>query len=275
MISLREVQKLAYEQKVSEQSIERDYVLTWVLTELSRHPSLGKAAMLKGGTALKKLYFPEWRYSEDLDFTLSTPWAADAISAAVREVCAACLGSAGLEVNIASEEPRYDGDQLRNVTLYIAYTGPMRRTRRPRELKLDFTADEVIVAKPIKRPLNRMYSDEAKPPNKVLSYTLEEILAEKMRTILQRTEPRDLYDVWRLLRECAKEINLTSVKNIFDTKCNFKSIHVKDWDDFLVEQKIEKYGAAWERRLAYQVPGLSPLKTVVREMRQLLRTHFG
>jgi len=45
------------------------YILTWILTELSRHPSLGAAALLKGGTALKKLYYREWRYSEDLDFT--------------------------------------------------------------------------------------------------------------------------------------------------------------------------------------------------------------
>ena len=41
MISSREVHKLAYEQKVSEQTIERDYILTWILIELSRHASLG------------------------------------------------------------------------------------------------------------------------------------------------------------------------------------------------------------------------------------------
>ncbi len=275
MISLREVQKLAYEQQVSEQSIERDYVLTWILAELSRHPSLGKAALLKGGTALKKLYYPEWRYSEDLDFTLSTSWALEAITTAIGEVCVACLPSAGLEVNIATEEPRYDGNQLRSMTIYIAYIGPLRRTRRPRELKMDFTADEVIVAKPVKRSLQRMYSDEAKPPRKVLCYTLEEIFAEKMRTILQRTEPRDLYDVWRLLQGHAQEMNLPLTKNIFEAKCRFKGIAIKSWNDFLNEQKIEKYHAAWERRLADQVKGLSPLKTVVREMKQLLRTHFG
>jgi predicted nucleotidyltransferase component of viral defense system len=179
MIGLREVQKLAYEQQVSEQSIERDYVLTWILAELSRHPSLGKATMLKGGTALKKLFYSEWRYSEDLDFTLSTSWAVEAITTAIGEVCVACLPSAGLEVNIAKEEPRYDGNKLRSMTIYIAYIGPLRRTRRPRELKMDFTADEIIVAKPVKRPLQRMYSDEAKPPRKVLCYILEEIFAEK------------------------------------------------------------------------------------------------
>ncbi len=275
MISLREIQKLAYKYQVLEQSVERDYVLTWILTEVSRHVSLGATAMLKGGTALKKLYYPEWRYSEDLDFTLATPWTAEAIAAAVREVCTACLQSAGLEVSIATEEPRYDEKHLRNVTIYVAYIGPLRRTRRPRELKVDFTADEIIIAKPVKRPLTRIYSDEATPPRKVLCYSLEEIFAEKMRTILQRTEPRDLYDVWRLLREHSQEMNLASVKTIFDAKCRFKGIHAKNWDDFLSEQKIAKYQTAWQRRLADQVQGLSPLKTVVREMKQLLRTHFG
>jgi len=229
MISLREVQKLAYEQQVPEQSVERDYILTWMLAELSRHHLLGTAAILKGGTALKKLYFPEWRYSEDLDFTLKTPWTVEAMTTALGEVCLACLPAAGFEVNLATEEPHYDGNQLRSMTVYIAYIGPLRRTRRPRELKLDFTADEVIVAKPVKRPLQRMYS----------------------------------------------EMNLALTKNIFEAKCRFKGIATKGWDDFLTAQKVEKYQAAWERRLANQVKGLSPLKTVVREMKQLLRTHVG
>ncbi len=274
MIGLREIRKLAFEQQVPEQSIERDYVLTWVLSELSRHSSLATSALLKGGTALKKLYYSDWRYSEDLDFTLSTPWSSEAIAAAVREICAACMKSAGLEISIATEEPRFDGERLRNVTLYLAYIGPLKRTRKPRELKLDFTADEVIVSQPEKRPLLRAYSDEITPPLETLAYPLEEILGEKMRTILQRTEPRDLYDVWRLLRDHAEEMNLASVKNVFAAKCTFKNIAVVGWEEFLAQQKIEKYGAAWERRLGDQIQDLLPLKTVVKETKRLLRACF-
>lgn len=274
MIGLREIRKLAFEQQVPEQSLERDYVLTWVLAELSRHSSLGTAAILKGGTALKKLYYSDWRYSEDLDFTLSTLWLSADIAVAVREVCAACMKSAGLEINVATEEPRYDGERLRNVTLYLAYVGPLKRTRRPRELKLDFTADEMIVSKPDQRPLLRVYSDEITPPLQILSYPIEEILGEKMRTILQRTEPRDLYDVWRLLRDHAAEMNLPSVKTIFEAKCRFKNMPLSGWEEFLAQQKIEKYDAAWERRLGDQIPDLPPLKTVVKETKRLLRTYF-
>lgn len=274
MIGLREVRKLAFEQKVSEQAIERDYVLTWILIELARHATLGDQAVLKGGTALKKLYYPQWRYSEDLDFTLAKAWTKEAIATGMREACASCVQSAGLKVDVASEEPPYQGDHLRNVTIYVAYIGPLRKTRRRRELKVDFTADEVLVAKPVHRPLNRMYSDEPEPPCPMLSYSLEEILAEKMRTILQRTEPRDLYDVWRLLGEHGNEMNLEQVRTIFAAKCRFKGLTFSSWNDFLPKDKITKYEAAWERRLGEQVRALLPVKTVMREMRQLLRSLF-
>ncbi len=53
---------------------------------------------------------------------------------------------------------------------------------------MDFTADEVIVEPPVRYPLQRIYSDQVEPPVEVLVYPLEEILAEKMRTLLQPTE---------------------------------------------------------------------------------------
>jgi predicted nucleotidyltransferase component of viral defense system len=139
---------------------------------------------------------------------------------------------------------------------------------------VDFTADELVVAGPVHRSLNRMYSDEPYPPCQVSSYSLEEILAEKMRTILQRTEPRDMYDVWRLLGEHGHELNLDRTKTILDAKCQFKGITFSGLNDFLSKAKVEKYQAAWERRLGEQVKALPPVKTVVRETRQILRGLF-
>lgn len=146
MISQREVQRLAFELRMPEQAIERDYVLTWVLSQIARHPTLGTQAVLKGGTAIKKLYLPEWRYSEDLDFTLRALWETESLQSALSEACTACVQSAGLEVTLDAQEPRE-----RSVTFYLAYVGPLRRTRRRRKLKVDFTADEVIVEAPMRR----------------------------------------------------------------------------------------------------------------------------
>src|SRR3990172_10777680 len=50
--------------------LERDYCLAWFLSALAQS-DLRTILAFKGGTALKRCYFPEYRFSEDLDFTLT------------------------------------------------------------------------------------------------------------------------------------------------------------------------------------------------------------
>ncbi|WP_245535939.1 nucleotidyl transferase AbiEii/AbiGii toxin family protein [Psychroflexus torquis] len=45
-------------------------MLSWILQGVSEHSTLSKAIVFKGGTVLKKVYFEDYRFSEDLDFTL-------------------------------------------------------------------------------------------------------------------------------------------------------------------------------------------------------------
>ena len=49
--------------------LERDYLLSWVLAGIGTVPELRETLVFKGGTALKKCYFGDYRFSEDLDFT--------------------------------------------------------------------------------------------------------------------------------------------------------------------------------------------------------------
>ena len=52
-------------------TLEKDYALTWLLSGIySRDSKIRDSLIFKGGTALRKVYFPEWRLSEDLDFTV-------------------------------------------------------------------------------------------------------------------------------------------------------------------------------------------------------------
>jgi hypothetical protein len=55
--------------RIPEAVLERDYILAWFLIGLARTP-LRNWLAFKGGTALKRCYFGEYRFSEDLDFTL-------------------------------------------------------------------------------------------------------------------------------------------------------------------------------------------------------------
>ena len=70
MISRAELQRQANRAKIGLGTLEKDYVLTEVLKALSQVPSLHELLVFKGGTALRKVYFTHWRYSEDLDFTV-------------------------------------------------------------------------------------------------------------------------------------------------------------------------------------------------------------
>ena len=70
MIKPGEIQKIARKCVVRDTQIEKDYVLSWILYGIAKHKKLSKTFVFKGGTALKKAYFQDYRFSEDLDFTL-------------------------------------------------------------------------------------------------------------------------------------------------------------------------------------------------------------
>lgn len=50
-------------------TVQKDYVIGWLLRSISEHPVLSQW-VFKGGTCLKKCYFETNRFSEDLDFTI-------------------------------------------------------------------------------------------------------------------------------------------------------------------------------------------------------------
>ena len=70
MIKPGEIQNKAREVEVRDQQIEKDYILSWILKGVAQHEQLSKIIVFKGGTVLKKVYFADYRFSEDLDFTL-------------------------------------------------------------------------------------------------------------------------------------------------------------------------------------------------------------
>ena len=72
MIKPGEIQKWANKVGVRDSQIEKDYILSWILCGIANHNELSKEIVFKGGTVLKKVYFDDYRYSEDLDFTLIT-----------------------------------------------------------------------------------------------------------------------------------------------------------------------------------------------------------
>ena len=63
------IRNVARDQKVQQYIVEKDYTLSYLLAAIASTDGLGENLVLKGGTALRKLYFSEYRFSEDLDYS--------------------------------------------------------------------------------------------------------------------------------------------------------------------------------------------------------------
>ena len=63
------IRNTARNQKVQQYIVEKDYALSYLLAAIASTDGLGENLVLKGGTALRKLYFSEYRFSEDLDYS--------------------------------------------------------------------------------------------------------------------------------------------------------------------------------------------------------------
>jgi predicted nucleotidyltransferase component of viral defense system len=69
MITEAEIRRLAARWRTDPMIINLDYTLSWFLAALAKMLEAKSALRFKGGTCLRKCYFPGYRFSEDLDFT--------------------------------------------------------------------------------------------------------------------------------------------------------------------------------------------------------------
>ena len=104
------------------------------------------------------------------------------------------------------------------------YTGPISTAR----LKIEISREEEI-GKIVTMPVPQYYDY---PKFSVRVYSLETILAEKLRAILQRGKIRDYYDVWRLLKENKIQ---NGVRDLFLKKCETKNVKFIDTEQFFPE----------------------------------------
>ena len=87
MIGRDEVLAVARDLDLSPANVQRDYVFGWLLAGIFGESRLGASLALKGGNSLRKGYFADTRFSEDLDFTTAGAVNNDLLIADLNEVC--------------------------------------------------------------------------------------------------------------------------------------------------------------------------------------------
>lgn len=177
--------------RIPETVLERDYCLSWFLVGLSRSP-LRDLLAFKGGTALKKCYFADYRFSEDIDFTLTKQTSWEEIERQLAIAFEETRRASGVEIHIDRPDRR---SHENSHTFYLTYEGPLP-SARGRIVKTDITIRERIVLPLEERPVLRAYEEYRDLPEdaKVCVYSLDEVAVEKIVALLDRArnEPRDL-----------------------------------------------------------------------------------
>ena len=253
MIPDEEIKEDARKYGVPTSSVERDYAQGWLLASLST--SLNFA--FKGGTSIRKIHLGDYRFSDDLDFTLLEDYSKEQIHDKVLEAIQVAKARSGITYENAIS--------VKEVTNGFRVTVGFRVLNlrgNPINIKIDLTKleNETVLLPLEKLPVNHPYSDNLQAS--VLSYSLTEVLSEKIRALFQRTRPRDLYDVWKL-----SELEL-NVSNILREKFYFKDV------TFGLEElnlKREDLGYAWENSLGHQISDLPDFDSVFDKVEMYLR----
>lgn len=242
MLTRRELETLA--EQISTGNVghaERLYIQDVMLVTISRDTV--DELVFKGGTALLKCYQLD-RFSEDLDFTERVPIEFDDLLGAIERD----LGRYGLPVvdreversesavrlRVAVEGPLYDGDRRSRcyIRLHVNTRSSVkdfavRRYTPPfRDLP---TVDLVVLREP-------------------------EILAEKIRAICTRSQPRDLYDIYHMLhRSTPLKLDLVQDKlDYYDLEFDHETVLDRaarlepQWPEFepLVYGNLPSFGEA-------------------------------
>ena len=251
--------------RIQESVLERDYCLAWFLSALAESdlkPILG----FKGGTALKRCYFGDYRFSEDLDFTLIAPIAFDELVRRLNPIYAALREASGIVFDFDREDRQTHDNSY---TFYLKYVGPLPNGNN---VKVDVTLREQLVYPLRDLPILRGYEEFTDLPEnrRVQVYSLEEIATEKTLALADRArnEPRDLYDLWHLTS--GEGIGLGALADGMRQKLEFRGKPFAGIAD-AVRNKEARLKALWSGRLGYQMTRLPEFEEVFRAVQRTLR----
>jgi predicted nucleotidyltransferase component of viral defense system len=264
MIPREEISRLSHRLQINELVLEKDYVLTWILLGIA-DSDLYSQLLFKGGTALKKMYFPDYRFSEDLDFTILNEINIENLISSIKLMLNNLTKNQGLQFDILSEKIEV---RANTITIYIGFVGPLQARLKSRFIKVDFTLKEKIFFKTNPLFIQSFYSDIIK--KQINTYSLEEVMIEKLCAVIGRTEPRDIYDVYFLFEQ---DLDFLNIPSAFREKAKFKEINPNNIKDLIIRKKniIKRM---WETRLKNQVKNLPDFDGVLRKTEYNLRKYI-
>src|SRR5579885_419993 len=178
------LRRLASREKIPLGTLEKDYAITNLLSIISAFPKLD-SMVFKGGTALKKIHFKNFRFSEDLDFTCMQDVSEEFVDFINSKMKA--LDVKFTEITDDERKP----NSFKFKVKYAQFNGVTAGVR------VDLSLREDVMLDAITKPVLHFY-DTIPNVFEIPTMDLEEIMAEKIRAIVYTRHPRHLHDVWYL-----------------------------------------------------------------------------
>lgn len=286
MIRKREIEQKAEAQNVPKSTIDKDWVLGHFLDAIYSLPECREKLVFKGGTCLRKCYFPDYRFSEDLDFTSIDPnFVFD--KKLLTQITAIITDRTEIPLYIQEITEMRFNDQLTGYKAIVKFWGadhssnqaPPPVERWNTSVKIEIILYESMIFPIESREVFHPYSDQlSETPLIVPCYSLREVLAEKLRALIQRsyTAPRDFYDIWYLSND-QSTIDWNEIKDAFHEKMRFKQIEFEGTHQMMNDTNDKRVKAAWQNSLGHQIPGgANPTYDEVKEyLISLLDTIFN
>lgn len=272
--------------------IEQDYVLSWILAGIASSPDLRENLAFKGGTCLRKCYFGDYRFSQDVD--LSVIGQHEKLERTLESnIEKACELSESLVQDqgesfylqcfpYKEKQPHPEGQQA----FLVQAKFPWHRDFLTK-VYIEVSFNEKVILQPVQRAIIHPYDDAFDFNLQV--YGIDEIIAEKIRALLQfskklhergwgRSRVRDYYDLWSILKHYAKEITPSIIPNLTREKCAYKSIVFNDINDIFNEKLILNVEEEWESWLGGVVAaaeGLPEKNAVIQDLKENLGNIFN
>lgn len=181
--------------------IEKDYYLTKLLLAIEEFCQ--DRLVLKGGTALNKIFLGHYRMSEDLDFIniIEDPPATRKGRSKAMDFLRDILGKICKKSNLLCKDKRGKGANLSTQYLFnFEYDSII--TSAKGTLTLEVSQRNNPILQPQKKPIDHIFKNPFTgeylfPAGSVLCLEFKELVAEKTRAMITRVEiaSRDLFDL--------------------------------------------------------------------------------
>lgn len=279
MINRDEIESKAIEFDINYANVERDYVFGWVLCGIYSVSALKDILILKGGNAFRKAYFATTRYSNDLDFSTQSAVSEQHLHQEFDRVCDFVQEMSGVvfekDRNRYEEKKTVDKEiKSYQVKLFFKdfYGKPGSMVI---SVKLDIKEFDKIFLPIQSRNLIHPYSDSQKCEAQIRCLKLEEMLAAKLKCLLQRRHSFDLYDyVYAIFINNEIEVNKTEIVSTFFRKTIFeRSPGVVT--NLLLGLPVQIFKAAWEKYIVCPKDSLVPFDSALENFFSSIRSLFG